>query len=854
VVNFGRAHCTASATDQNGAPFTVPSYTWTSSDERVAKVDAAGVVSTTSAGSVTLTASATAGGVTKQGQASLTVTEKAPTVHSTPITADETWRASDNPHLVRGQVPVNAAGASATLTLEAGVVVLFDLDAQLVVEKGALKALGTQAQPIHMAANQSVPTWGFWRGLKFAAPAGDSLLEHVTLADCGRVDAQRLGMCLDVLNTTLVARDVTIRNSGSRGLSFGFSGELGAGSARVSVFGSKGYAVTVNADHVGGLPTGGTFTGNGVNAIAVFNDVTRSQTWPNLGIPYDLLGPWPSVVGNPSTPTTPTTLTLSAGTVLRFNHGESFSVGSSMFSSGSPLPADLIVNGTEEAPVRFTSSARNPQPGDWSGVNLENITANTRLSHAIIEYAGSPFGSGGGNLNLSRSAFCTACPSLDHVILQKGSTYGLTLQSGQLAAGSTHVTIRDNGGYAILASADSVGGLPSGGILTVSGNSPDAVKVAGWVTRSQTWPNLGIPYDISGELSVHGDSWSTPPRSATLTLSAGTVLRFGPQATLNVGRDTSFPGELIVNGTEAAPVRFTSSASNPQPGDWAGVKLGSGITSATHLSHAIIEYGGWASFGNIGNLNLSGNRSATARPTLDHVVLRKSKGYGLMNHGMKLAEGSAGVTIHENGSYAVLTHADSAGGLPAGMSVSGNSPDAVYVVDSYVTTTQTWLGLGIPYILAEGLAVDAGYSSQKTTLTLAAGAELRFSQDSSLLVKRAGALVVAGTAQAPVRLVPNSSTPFKGFWGGVTLLGTGNRIDYAFISHGGATQSTLRSNLNVYEEDGGFVTHSTFSDSSTCGIMVYAGSSGSGRVTTDFTLPGYGNTFLNNTSAPQCTN
>jgi len=286
------------------------------------------------------------------------------------------------------------------------------------------------------------------------------------------------------------------------------------------------------------------------------------------------------------------------------------------------------------------------------------------------------------------------------------------------------------------------------------------------------------------------------------------------------------------------------------------VKMGTGITSATRLSHAIIEYGGGTSSGGIGigNLNLNGNRSPVARLTLDHVVLRKSKGYGLMNYGMKLAAGSAGLAIHENRSYAILTLADSAGGLPAAMTVSGNSPDAVYVVDSYVNTTQTWTGLGIPYIVPGGLEVEGGFSSPRATLTLGAGAELRFSQDSSLLVKYAGTLVVAGTAQAPVRLVPNSSAPFRGFWGGVTLLSTGNRIDHAIISHGGATSSALRSNLNVYQEDGGFVTHSTFSDSSNCGIMGYAGSSGSGGVTTDFTLPVYGNTFLNNTGAPQCTN
>jgi len=841
VVSYSSTQCHAIAADQHGAPFPVPGYTWTSSDESVAKVDARGIASTTHAGTVTLLASATVEGVTKEGQATLTVTEKSPTVHSTPITADETWRASDNPHLVRGQVTVNGGDASATLTLEPGVLVRFDEDAALVVEKGALLAPGTQAQPILLAANQRVPTQGFWRGLKFATSAEDSLLEHVTLSDCGRTDAQGWGTCLDLLNTTLVARDVTVRNSGSRGVSFGYGGGLGAGSARLSVFGSKYHAMTLSADQVGALPLGVTFSGNGTDAIAVFNSVTRSQTWPNLGVPYDLYGPSAGVLGNPSTPTTPTTLTLSAGTVLRFSH-DGFEVGS--MSNG--LPADLVVNGTEEAPVRFTSASRVPRPGDWRGVSLRNITSNTRISHAIIEYAGDTFFNNGGNLNLYGSTFCTDCPTLEHVILQKSSLHGMTLQAGRLAAGSTGVTLRDNAKHAIYASADSVGNLSPGVFMPLSGNAPDAVKVAGTVMHSQTWPNLGIPYDIFGRLTVMGNPSTPNPPATTLTLSAGTVVRFDAQASLNVG-DAFGPADLIVNGTEEAPVRFTSASTTPQPGDWGGVTLGNTITSATRISHAIIEYGGRTQYSStLGNLNLQLSGS-TASPTLDHVVLRKGSAYGLVLNGGRLAQGSGNVTIRDNGGYAIRAVANSVGSLPAQMTFGGNSPDAVDVSYGDVTTTQTWPALGVPYILAESLYV--GYGSTSPTLTLAAGAELRFPKDSVLTVGQwgAAALVVAGTAQAPVRLVPNTSTPTKGFWGGVHLFNAGNRLDYAFISHGGAGSSSLRGNLNVYQEDGGFVTHSTFSDSSACGLMV-----STQAVTTDFTLPQYNNTFLNNTSAPQC--
>src|SRR5688572_3738000 len=58
------SQCTASASDQHGNPFSVPGYSWTSSDESVATVDSHGGVTTLATGTTTLSASATADGAT----------------------------------------------------------------------------------------------------------------------------------------------------------------------------------------------------------------------------------------------------------------------------------------------------------------------------------------------------------------------------------------------------------------------------------------------------------------------------------------------------------------------------------------------------------------------------------------------------------------------------------------------------------------------------------------------------------------------------------------------------------------------------------------------------------------------
>jgi len=418
--------------------------------------------------------------------------------------------------------------------------------------------------------------------------------------------------------------------------------------------------------------------------------------------------------------------------------------------------------------------------------------------------------------------------------------------TSEFAAGSTRLSVSGSRGAPVRLHADQLGSLPTGGTFT--GNGYNAIVVFGGVLRTQTWPNLGIPYDFLGPEVIITGNPSTP---TTLTLSAGSVLRFGPQVSLEVGSQYgSDKADLIVDGTAEAPVRFTSASSTPRPGDWGGVNLGITITSNTRISHAIIEYAGKPSFSdNKGNLNVLGSLYCTDCPTLKHVLLHKSSAQGMTLTSGHLAPGSTGLTIRDNGSHAIRAVADSVGSIPAGTVISGNSPDAVDVYRGDVTTTQTWPQLGVPYVIAQ--SVQVGDSAAHPTLTLTPGTELRFHQEGDLFVQD-GALVVTGTAQAPVRFVPHSDAPTKAFWKGVHVYANsaGTRIDHALISHAGAYGRGLRGNLNVYGDSGGFVTNSTFSDGGACGIMVSPYSGG----TTDFTLPTYNNTFLNNTGAAQCSN
>jgi hypothetical protein len=605
----------ASATDQYGKSFAVSGYTWTSSAESIATVDATGKVSTVGVGSATISATATVGAISKTGQASLTVNRVPGTDHSTNITANETWRAADNPHVVRANIDVGGANAP-TLTLEAGVEIRFAPGFGLSITNGALKAQGTQAAPIRMVSNQGSPAKGDWQGLVFSAAGSASELSYVTLSHCGKDTGDRA--CVSMKRQAApVLRNVTIQNSGSAGVVVADDGSaFGPGSTVLSVSGSASYAVRIGANQAGTVPVGGTFAGNAPDAVELRGMVSSTQTWASLGIPYvvnDLV-----YVEGSSAPT----LTLAAGTVLRFGSDKGLYIGDQ-------ARGDLIVSGTAAAPVLLTADSATPQPGHWRGVHLmSRSTTSSSISYATIEYAGSGGGTETGNLNLyGNISGGGAHPVINNVTVQKGSGYGVyVLNDGAFGAGSTVLNAHDNGSYAISVEPNYVWTIPTGGSIT--GNTRNAVEIRCCiVATTQTWPNLGIPYVVNAEVYVADNS------SPTLTLSEGTELRFGADSGFQIGPGTT-PGALKAVGTAAAPIRFVADTDPDTRGHWRGLHFWQ--ASGSQLTYVTVSQAGAA--GSIGTGNVNVYREIGAFMT--HSTLSKSSGCGVT-----LSNGSRAGTV-----------------------------------------------------------------------------------------------------------------------------------------------------------------------------------------------------------------
>ena len=80
--------------------------------------------------------------------------------------------------------------------------------------------------------------------------------------------------------------------------------------------------------------------------------------------------------------------------------------------------------------------------------------------------------------------------------------------------------------------------------------------------------------------------------AARLTVSPGAEVRFVSGTGLMIGYG-SYKGALLAQGTDVAPIVFTSDAAAPAPGDWKGIYFGDAADDALSvLEHCVVEYGG----------------------------------------------------------------------------------------------------------------------------------------------------------------------------------------------------------------------------------------------------------------------
>lgn len=448
-------------------------------------------------------------------------------------------------------------------------------------------------------------------------------------------------------------------------------------------------------------------------------------------------------------------LTLEAGASLAFKDGAGLNVGGSE-------PAKLIVQGTAEEPVVFTS-AGDKVAGAWKGVALHERSSRSSVKGLVIEFAGA---------------------GEEAALRVHGQD--ITVEGSTIRASKAGVVVAGDGGFAaftnnelkklgqpaaIVVAAAAVGGLGVGNRFDAAGY---VLVQGGSVRRSAKWQRVGAPLVIAEDVAVDGDKG----QRTTLELAAGLELRFTESAIFNVGYYES--AALVARGAAEAPVTLTAQVKR-EPGGWRGVRVHA--QGEATFEHAVLEFGG----GNDdGVIDL---RSGTL--TLRSTTLRSDK-LGVV------ADAESKISAFVDNKFVATPIAVQVPARLIGSLGDGNAYDKdakLQAQSDAIKGKATWGVQGAPIELVGELLVDG-------ELTLDAGLALLAGTDAEIKVGfyEPATLLVRGTGAAPVTIGPADT--IKGRWPGVVLYerSAGNSLEHLVLTGAGnanAIEAKARTNATL---------------------------------------------------------
>lgn len=319
--------------------------------------------------------------------------------------------------------------------------------------------------------------------------------------------------------------------------------------------------------------------------------ITADETWTAAGSPHRV----------PFNLTIEATVTLEPCAVVLVGKQVSISVGNS------PKVGAIVARG-EVTQAADGSVAARPvifQPADaaapWGQLFVSPGGTAELAVVAILDAGDTTFGDGGalrvsGNAGGTNDAPVLRSTTVDRVLIRGSRSYGLHLDGwGALREASTTLWIQDSGSderpYPVRLEPGVAGTLPRG--LSTRGNRREGVlmSTSKAFSRDDTLRALGLPYIQRGALYV-APATDGPP--ATLTIEPGVTLAFEASAGSGVffGSTATRQGQLVAEGTAAAPIVFTSAKPTPAAGDWMALYFRYYPKTGSRVRHARVEYAG----------------------------------------------------------------------------------------------------------------------------------------------------------------------------------------------------------------------------------------------------------------------
>ncbi len=686
------------------------------------------------------------------------------------MTNGGTWNDPNITYLVQDAITVPTGK---TLTIAAGQVVKFREFGNFgITVNGTLAANGTVGAPIYFTTTRddsvggdtynnglSDSYGGQWDALTFNSTSLANVLDHVEVRYGGESGVG-----------SVVANSAPLTLTNSKLISSSVSGIriLNSNPTLTNIV-FKDNAVAASMDlNSNPAISGVTMTNNGRNALLVDGGtMTNGGTWNDPNITYLITGGITVPVGK--------TLTISAGQVVKFSEFGNF---------GITVNGTLAANGTVGAPIYFTTSRDDAVGGDatnnglsdsylgqWDALKFNSTSLANVLDHVEVRYGGEAGGgsviANGGPLTLTNSKVMNSAQAGVRILNSNPTLTNVTFQANEIAASMD------------LNSNPAITGV------TMIGNGVNALRVDGGVmTNGGLWNDPDITYVVQDGITV--------PVGKTLTIAAGQVVKFREFGNFGI----TVNGTLAANGTQAAPIYFTTTRDDTIGGD------------TYNNGQSDVYAGQWDS--------LTFNNTSVAN-ILDHVELRHGgeSGVGMvvlnsapltLTNSKVIDSSVSGIRIQ--GSNPVMTNLVFQGNAIAarmdlnsnpaisGVTMTSNAVNALLVDGGIMTNGGVWDDPDITYLVQDAVTVPVG-----KTLAIAAGQVVKFREFAGTGITVNGTLTANGAFAAPIYFVSTrddsvggdtynntQNSLYAGQWNSLTFTSSsdGNLLDYVRIRQGGA--------------------------------------------------------------------
>jgi hypothetical protein len=452
--------------------------------------------------------------------------------------------------------------------------------------------------------------------------------------------------------------------------------------------------------------------------------------------------------------------------------------------------------GTNDMPIKITSSKSSPTAGDWDQIEFYDSANNgaNRFEYVIVEYGGgSSYGSiwvdTGASLAMTRST------------VRYSADVGIDMDNGAELKIFTENSLINNAQGPISIGANSVDDLGQG---TYSPNTVEGITVnSETVDHPSVWLAHDAPY-----LVPNGFTATTSTGSAHLTINAGAVLKMGAGAGINIEENAG----LTLDGTASSPVTVTSDKGTPAPGDWNEIEIHDDSSDGFNVfTYAVIENGGGSSYGAIW-------LESGASLAMTNSTVRYSNDVGIdAENGAELRD-FTGNTLTNNASGPIEIGANSVDDLGDG-TYTPNTVEGIIVRSETIDEPSQWLALDAPYVANDGFTASTPTGSAR--LTINAGATLKIGDGAGINIEQNAGLTLNGTTDKHITITCSKPACAAGDWDEIELhddsTAAHNHFTYVDIIYGGGDDWG-----QLYLESGASVTleNTTFSNPQTAGCDI----------------------------------